>query len=1667
MRLPILFRRALLALILNPGLSLPALAADSAPTSCGPSPAGSPCGGAGPASEGNTSNTNQGAGNPIHVISGNKYQREDDLPALPGVLGLEIVRHYNASFHGLGYAGYGWRLSYETDLYAIGNTLQIVQADGTRLIFNRHPDHPSLCSTPDPAHGRVLIHHTPRGEEYVWHWTNGRRLAFNPQGKLESITAPSGEFLTLQRGPRGELLQVTDPQGRSLVFEYAPKASSGFKGVIAIQSPVGRFVYRHDDDPHSPGLSNLLAVTYPATLGESPVTRRYHYGETAYAPGLPHALTGISLDSQIQGKPTSQRLNTWAYDGAGRAILSVKGVSKTLGKDGKPVPGTGLEQVKLQFLAPALPGQVGKTVLTNSLGASTTYTHTVIADEYRLLEVKGAGCARCGEPNVQYRYDPLGRLTAATRLSPEGKPLRATRTERDRQGRPIRVSAVAYVNGRAQAPRLQIRYEYQGEATQPSLIARPSVIPGKEHRARIAYNAHGQPLSVTEIGFSPAISGQAAVPISRTTTYTYRTINGHSLLAQVDGPLKNGPTNSPADSDITRMEWDSRGSRVLTMTAPGGFKSTMQYDAVGRISEVRNIQDLKTTFTYDAANRLIRLASSAANWAQAGIKPVVQSYRYDAVGNMVELGSGMDKTFHPQTRQAFDVAGRLLWQAEALGILKRASYDTEGHLLSSTVQTRSFEQTERFRYDEQNRLIQVADNTGSVRNLLYEKPRTARSRTASAFHILKDDFGREVETTSASHGTIIKRYDAADRLIEQSNDKGDAQTYAYGLTGQRIHYTVTPKTGTPQTTTWRYEYRRLVEVNDPNQTERIRYNTRGLPESKTVSLKLANGTEAIHITRYTYTADGSLQSQSLPDGTKILYERNGQGQVIAVTRQTSPWTLFGWGKTLLVKDLERDLIGLRSMTYGNGIQGQWQRSREGVLARVVYTQPKGRAGGPLRVAAVSRPTLKPGYLDGILNTLLPAAHAQTPPPASNKLPGALGIPTDPQALFDARLLYDDTGNVLLQKHQGEGPQQTQAYAYDRQEQLIAAQTASRASTIRTAAGASPVPVWRYYYDRNGNRVLAQEQVPVTEMGQTRKASYRPDSNALVTPPDLGREYVWNAQGQLIAIRQENKELAHYRYNHRGLRISKQAGAQAEYTLYNDQRQRTADLDANGHITRQYIWLADHLIATLDAPQPKALRAPAEGFWQELAQTAQALWNSLTGNADRIAFVHVNYLGAPIAVTDVAGQILWQADYAPYGKLIKVSADANRKATYTLALRLPGQWEDAESGLFYNDLRYYDPTTGRYLSSDPLGRLAEALGSPNAYAYVNNNPLSYIDPYGLILFAFDGTGNDESDPNTLSNVVKFRSLYQDGQPYYITGPGMLDPATGIGPGPLDIGGVGDAATAYTGKARIVAMINRLDNYSNGVDDNTAFNIDIVGFSRGAAEARDFANQINANFNNGYYQYKDTQGNAHCQKVNFNFMGLWDTVLSTHTGSYQLGIPDSFKYVAQAVALNEYRGGAVAFPLESIMGGASPAGVTRIERGFLGSHSDIGGSFPDGDLAKVAMVWMVDQATAAGIQMNTSSLDTTIIANPVIHDKSSNLLTGQPTATSEDRDVHYMNGTTVKQRQANIFGMSYADTQQFITYKSNPNSIDSISGTVDMKRYLEWLNGNGYNINMTIQ
>ena len=82
---------------------------------------------------------------------------------------------------------------------------------------------------------------------------------------------------------------------------------------------------------------------------------------------------------------------------------------------------------------------------------------------------------------------------------------------------------------------------------------------------------------------------------------------------------------------------------------------------------------------------------------------------------------------------------------------------------------------------------------------------------------------------------------------------------------------------------------------------------------------------------------------------------------------------------------------------------------------------------------------------------------------------------------------------------------------------------------------------------------------------------------------------------------------------------------------------------------------------------------------------------------------------------------------------------------------PGQYFDAETGLHHNGYRTYDPSTGRYLTADPIGLLrdysdpqlqlaievgaleetgfaGEELNHP--YGYVSQNPLYWFDPYGL-------------------------------------------------------------------------------------------------------------------------------------------------------------------------------------------------------------------------------------------------------------------------------------------------------------------------------------------------
>ena len=111
----------------------------------------------------------------------------------------------------------------------------------------------------------------------------------------------------------------------------------------------------------------------------------------------------------------------------------------------------------------------------------------------------------------------------------------------------------------------------------------------------------------------------------------------------------------------------------------------------------------------------------------------------------------------------------------------------------------------------------------------------------------------------------------------------------------------------------------------------------------------------------------------------------------------------------------------------------------------------------------------------------------------------------------------------------------------------------------------------------------------------------------------------------------------------------------------------------------------------------------------------------------------DYIGTPVEAYDLSGKKVWEQELDIYGR-VKRSAKPSRaqKAEaalfdeYFIPFRYQGQYDDIETGLYYNRFRYYDPDIGQYTQPDPIGLEG---GNPTLYSYVSN-PNWWVDPLGL-------------------------------------------------------------------------------------------------------------------------------------------------------------------------------------------------------------------------------------------------------------------------------------------------------------------------------------------------
>lgn len=1463
-----------------------------------------------------SSSIERAAGNPVDVVTGNKYERHLDV-ALPhaqssslspegladafglprdDTLNLLFARHYNSRSDFALSLGRGWSHSFETRLARLVRAgrveLQIVQADGRRLVFRRTGLDARRGAGGDRAGARDAATggaaRAPRRSygtgsiddglvdeafgasartPFVWRWPDGRRVRFDADGRLESIESADGDLVRLHRDESGRLREASDNAGRSIGFEYRGTR------LDALRLPDGQRI-RYDYDVHR----QLVAVRYPDGR-----TRRYEYAD----PRAFHRLTAMV-------EPDGRR-SEYRYADDGRVVYA-----RAVGRGEA-------QALRFAYAVPARAALHGTT--TVRAGDRVTRYRWIGARRDReaaLVASEGDGCERCPPVGLRVRTARNGRTTT----------IGAMHVRRDAHGRIVE----RRIDGADGRTGWFERYAYAPGSPWPApvRIVRPSVVAGRTVQVRIGYNERAQVASIDLHGFAP--DGDTVQPIVASLRLEYAADDPGAARGPARGRLSAIVRRAP-DGRVQRTSFTHDAQRrLVAIRAAASIAHEIERDALGRAVSERLPDGTTRTREFDAAWRVARTARRATSIA----------FGYDAAGRprSVEWSGGERWTIALAARHV-EIASNHGWRERIALRTPPARRGGTGAPTAAGGATGSPVRSG----------LPIAMASAAPGRLVVVDARSRRTERRY------DDLGRLVETRSAHEGPRRYRYDAFGRLARIEFADGGADAREYDAAGRLVRRIQTAA-GDRVETRFRYDGAQLFGIEHPEHRAIVRHDDEG----RVVETVEHREGASLH-ERFEYDERGRLSAQVLADGSRLVHRYDAQGRPLALALVPAGSA----AQTTLVRRVAGDGPAHTVLEWGNGVR---------------FERRDDAAGRPLSLRW----------------------HAG---PGSAPAGAAAGV-----ALAFRTLRWNPTGVPTSIAHEnGED-----RYAYDRFGRLIVRER--HASPDDPALAANATHVEYFALDALGERIGARRR----DGSDARSADARRDAG--------GRPTRWGAFALRYGAQRRVAEVhgvsmrARYRYDAFGRRIGKSVergpGASSGVALrgfaYRD-RKLVAETDGRGRLLRQYLHWNGRPVAVL----------------------------SHGAGSTAIAWLHADHLGTPIAASDEAGRIVWRGDADAYGRV------ADEHGAFAQPLRLPGQYFDAETGLHDNLLRTYDPDSGAYLEPDPLG-LEAGL---DAYGYADGNPLVATDPLGLLLFAFDGTGNGETGRNgeDLSNVRKFFDASDDPDKWYMAGVGRDDYPSGIEATSLDW------AEARTARERVDWMVNTLDGFLDDAWIGRVAPVDVVGFSRGAAMARDFVNRVSTLVDADHFRSRGI-----C--VDLRFLGLWDTVaqfgwLGLANERWQLSIPSAVRATFHAVAVNEHR---TLFPLESALG--SPAWV--VERGFVGSHADVGGGNAEGDLSDVALAWMTRMAQSLGVPVRAPAGRDAIVSDPRVHDRDYFAKT--------DRSVYRRDagGAVVQrssQRAAIVPGLDWNESLAFLVpfgaRQRDANGAPSLVGRVDMQAYGAWL------------
>ena len=1581
-----------------------------------------------------------GGGNPIDLTNGNKYQREVDI-SLPGALGISFVRHYNSQLSREGVLGRGWSHSYETRLArtepnavagantAAAPTIDVAQGDGRAIHFLRYgAERDGVRRFVSAPAGFGII------EENI--------------GAVIRLRGASKPTATESGGSRTEAVvwrwrwlngRVLDFDERGLLSKIREVGGE----YLAIRFDANRRLTRVAD-------AHGLAIKF-GYWGQSRQLEAYTSNDTANAvqAGAPHGYPGrlarleLSDGRQVRyGYDSQGNINEVRYaDGTTKRYLyALVGVRQLLHeiieRDGKvwaqfdynaegyavhTSHAQHVDEVSVRYQWPIKAGAVGTTWVTTNDGRKTRYRWRHLDGQPQIIDATGPGCSSCAPSNVRYEYADQGRRWSIVHVDEEGRSVEREQGATDQLGRLVHRERAIYQRGRLMPAEWYQDIAYEGEAFKPSRIATPSVVAGKVREVLLKYNAEGQPIELRDKGWDP-LGVDFAAPWSEVPTAVERRLqlryDPSGRLVRIVGPRFDG------ESGI-EINYDGAARLQTVRYADGSELRVLAYDALGYPAKVTQTGAPTLELVHDAAGRMLSATEIGVSAARS------VRYAYDQRGRLQEIISPDDKRLMVE----YDAADRPTRYVDGgTGSVQSVAYDDDGQVTAELISDGAGQllRTLAYSYDARHRLDSVRDGWGrTLKKFGYNaddrQPRTLIDPLGVKTLISYDGWGRVTRERAGDGGTTESAYNVRGDLVRVTTANGARTYYVFNDFGERV------KERSADRGVMRYFYDAAgnlsAKVDGRGAVLRYRYDS----IDRLTLIETTEGT-----TQLTYRA-GRLTKTAGPWGEE-RQEYDDRGRLIAFTRLLGgrPYTT-GYKYNAADQVVEKALPDGQSITYRRAPGEQSIERRltvsEGATSHAATLMTTHWTLGPMAtIASVDT------YGNGLLTQTL--FERESNQPISSQTPGVLNLHWE----------HDPAGRIVAI----DDDDQRSRYQYDELGRLVGA-----------AIGTDKL---RFRYDLNGNRLAAGG---VSGAGTSAPVAYRyaANSNRLQGAGDLKfaydqagevtqsgeKRYEYDAAGRPVRLYVSGILRARYQYNAWGERIAKQVVDRnrevTSYFLY-ENHQLVGEIDGQGRLVRQYLYQGDRPVLVL--------------------QGREAL------------YIHSDQVGFPRAVTNSHGEIIWRARYSPFGEAEIDDDPAGQGEHFVFNLRFAGQYADREAGTYYNYLRTYDPGTGRYTQPDRIGM----GGGSNTYAYAGANTLKNVDPEGAMFFAFDGTGNGApgdgmqagAKPSNIWQLYNLAKYTASDPRFYITGIGTTNNA-------FHQTYSGSESTGKGFNERLGYATTDLNQFVEGpnfLGTRTMLNLDVVGFSRGAAEARVWVNAILNHTVNGLYSFSDN-GKTYYACISFRFEGLFDTVphmgwTGGDNGKYNFTIPSQVKYVVQALALNENRGGLTNFNAYSIMPNAgapnsTTPGATRIEQGFLGAHSDIGGGYGTGDLSNATLTWMYNQATTAGVPLNPESLALRTVNSPIVHDELA-----AHTYYTGGRVIYFGDGSSSPEATVaiNSKGIPSKVTQgwmrNFITYHEAKTQCfmmscvqiyacpkdQSIVGMVDMIKYSAWLRSIGVNI-----